>query len=227
MEKTIYYIEDDANIRELVVYALKASGFQTIGFENARGFYRGIKSVLPDLILLDVMLPDEDGISVLRKLKKDERYSKIPVIMLTAKTTEYDKVIGLDQGADDYVTKPFGVMELVSRIKAVLRRMGEPAKEEIIEIGDICLNRGEHRVTVKGEPVDLTYKEFELLDCLMKNKGIVMTREKLLDTVWNMDYECESRTVDVHIGLLRQKLGACGSMIVTIRGVGYKLEKKE
>lgn len=198
-----------------------------LALKTPRDFYRGIKSVLPDLILLDVMLPDEDGISVLRKLKKDERYSKIPVIMLTAKTTEYDKVIGLDQGADDYVTKPFGVMELVSRIKAVLRRMGEPAKEEIIEIGDICLNRGEHRVTVKGEPVDLTYKEFELLDCLMKNKGIVMTREKLLDTVWNMDYECESRTVDVHIGLLRQKLGACGSMIVTIRGVGYKLEKKE
>lgn len=223
MEKTIYYIEDDANIRELVVYALKASGFQTIGFENARDFYRGIKSVLPDLILLDVMLPDEDGISVLRKLKKDERYSKIPVIMLTAKTTEYDKVIGLDQGADDYVTKPFGVMELVSRIKAVLRRIGEPARGEMIEIGDICLNRGEHIVTVKGEPVDLTYKEFELLDCLMKNKGIVMTREKLLDTVWNMDYECESRTVDVHIGLLRQKLGTCGSMIVTIRGVGLSL----
>ena len=226
MEKTIYYIEDDANIRELVIYALKASGFQTIGFENARDFYRGIKSELPDLILLDVMLPDEDGISVLRKLKKDDKYKNIPVIMLTAKSTEYDKVIGLDQGADDYVTKPFGVMELVSRIKAVLRRSNENTQEEIITTGRLALNRKKHTVMVDDRPVELTYKEFELLDCLMKNKDLVMTREKLLDTVWNMDYECESRTVDVHIGMLRQKLGDAGSMIVTIRGVGYKLESR-
>lgn len=226
LDKTIYYIEDDGNIRELVIYALKASGFQTVGFENARDFYRGIKSVLPDLILLDVMLPDEDGITVLRKLKKDDKFKRIPVIMLTAKSSEYDKVIGLDQGADDYVTKPFGVMELVSRVKAVLRRSSESVREDILTIGPICLNREKYTVTVDDAPVELTNKEFELLDCLMKNKDLVMTREKLLDTVWNMYSECESRTVDVHIGMLRQKLGRAGSMIVTIRGVGYKLESR-
>ena len=183
-------------------------------------------SVLPDLILLDVMLPDEDGIEILKKLKRDADYKNIPVIMLTAKSAEYDKVIGLDLGADDYVTKPFGVMELVSRIKAVLRRSKEQEKEDVIEVEDIRLDRRQHIVTVSGKPIELTHKEFELLDYFMCNKGIVLTREKLLDTVWNMDFEGESRTVDVHIGLLRQKLGESGQLIVTVRGVGYKFGKK-
>lgn len=226
MNKTIYYIEDDVNIRELVIYALKSSGFQAVGFENARDFYKGIKSIIPDMILLDVMLPDEDGIAVLKRLKREADLKAIPVIMLTAKSSEYDKVIGLDLGADDYITKPFGVMELVSRVKAVFRRSREQEKDDTIEIGDIYLDRRQHLVTVKGRPAELTYKEFELLDYLMRNKGIVLTREKLLDTVWNLDYEGESRTVDVHIGSLRQKLGESGQMIVTIRGVGYKLGMK-
>ena len=223
---TIYYIEDDDNIRELVVYALKSSGFQAVGFPNAKAFYNSIQSVMPNLILLDVMLPDEDGIQVLKKLKGSSIYKKIPVIMLTAKSSEYDKVVGLDLGADDYVTKPFSVLELVSRVKAVLRRSQEHIAEDIIEIEDIRLDRKQHEVTVAGKPVELTHKEFELLEYLMKNKGIVLTREQLLDTVWNIDFEGESRTVDVHIGLLRQKLGDSGQLIVTVRGVGYKLGKK-
>ena len=226
MNQTIYYTEDDENIIELVIYALKSSGFQAVGFENAKDFFRGMHSVLPDLILLDVMLPDEDGIEILKKLKRDADYKNIPVIMLTAKSAEYDKVIGLDLGADDYVTKPFGVMELVSRIKAVLRRSKEQEKEDVIEVEDIRLDRRQHIVTVSGKPIELTHKEFELLDYFMCNKGIVLTREKLLDTVWNMDFEGESRTVDVHIGLLRQKLGESGQLIVTVRGVGYKFGKK-
>lgn len=226
MNQTIYYTEDDENIRELVIYALKSSGFQAVGFENAKDFFKGMHSVLPDLILLDVMLPDEDGIEILKKLKRDADYKNIPVIMLTAKSAEYDKVIGLDLGADDYVTKPFGVMELVSRIKAVLRRSKEQEKEDVIEVEDIRLDRRQHIVTVAGKPIELTHKEFELLDYFMCNKGIVLTREKLLDTVWNMDFEGESRTVDVHIGLLRQKLGESGQLIVTVRGVGYKFGKK-
>ena len=226
MNQTIYYTEDDENIRELVIYALKSSGFQAVGFENAKDFFRGMHSVLPDLIVLDVMLPDEDGIEILKKLKRDADYKNIPVIMLTAKSAEYDKVIGLDLGADDYVTKPFGVMELVSRIKAVLRRSKEQEKEDVIEVEDIRLDRRQHIVTVSGKPIELTHKEFELLDYFMCNKGIVLTREKLLDTVWNMDFEGESRTVDVHIGLLRQKLGESGQLIVTVRGVGYKFGKK-
>lgn len=227
MNQTIYYTEDDDNIRELVIYALKSSGFQAVGFENAKDFFKGMRSVLPDLILLDVMLPDEDGIEILKKLKRDADYKKIPVIMLTAKFAEYDKVVGLDMGADDYVTKPFGVMELVSRIKAVLRRSKEQEKEDVIEVEDIRLDRRQHTVTVAGKPVELTHKEFELLDYFMCNKGIVLTREKMLDTVWNMDFEGESRTVDVHIGLLRQKLGESGQLIVTVRGVGYKFGKKK
>ena len=226
MNQTIYYTEDDENIRELVIYALKSSGFQAVGFENAKDFFKGMRSVLPDLILLDVMLPEEDGIEILKKLKRDADYKNIPVIMLTAKSAEYDKVIGLDLGADDYVTKPFGVMELVSRIKAVLRRSKEQEKEDVIEVEDIRLDRRQHIVTVSGKPIELTHKEFELLDYFMCNKGIVLTREKLLDTVWNMDFEGESRTVDVHIGLLRQKLGESGQLIVTVRGVGYKFGKK-
>ncbi|HIT06553.1 MAG TPA: response regulator transcription factor [Candidatus Scybalocola faecipullorum] len=221
----IYYVEDDNNIRELVVYALKSSGFDAAGFDSGKTFFREMRRQLPELILLDIMLPDEDGMSILKKLKKTESMKDIPVIMLTAKSAEYDKVIGLDTGADDYVTKPFGVMELVSRVKAVLRRSGrKEQKPQNMVLDDIHLDRERHTVTVGGQPVELTYKEFELLDYLMRNQGIVLSREKLLEVVWNTDYEGESRTVDVHIGSLRQKLGESGRKIQTVRGVGYKME---
>lgn len=225
MKSMIYYVEDDNNIRELVVYALKSSGFDAAGFDSGKTFFREMRRQLPELILLDIMLPDEDGMSILKKLKKTESMKDIPVIMLTAKSAEYDKVIGLDTGADDYVTKPFGVMELVSRVKAVLRRSGsKEQKPQNMVLDDIHLDRERHTVTVGGQPVELTYKEFELLDYLMRNQGIVLSREKLLEVVWNTDYEGESRTVDVHIGSLRQKLGESGRKIQTVRGVGYKME---
>lgn len=225
MKSMIYYVEDDNNIRELVVYALKSSGFDAAGFDSGKTFFKEMRRQLPELILLDIMLPDEDGMSILKKLKKTESMKDIPVIMLTAKSAEYDKVIGLDTGADDYVTKPFGVMELVSRVKAVLRRSGrKEQKPQNMVLDDIHLDRERHTVTVGGQPVELTYKEFELLDYLMRNQGIVLSREKLLEVVWNTDYEGESRTVDVHIGSLRQKLGESGRKIQTVRGVGYKME---
>ena len=225
MKSMIYYVEDDNNIPELVVYALKSSGFDAAGFDSGKTFFREMRRQLPELILLDIMLPDEDGMSILKKLKKTESMKDIPVIMLTAKSAEYDKVIGLDTGADDYVTKPFGVMELVSRVKAVLRRSGrKEQKQQNMVLDDIHLDRERHTVTVGGQPVELTYKEFELLDYLMRNQGIVLSREKLLEVVWNTDYEGESRTVDVHIGSLRQKLGESGRKIQTVRGVGYKME---
>ena len=227
MSQMIYCVEDDMNIRELVAYALKTSGFEAIGFENAAEFYKGLKDGSPDLILLDIMLPDEDGISILKKLRAKNEYKDIPVIMLTAKSTEYDKVKGLDVGADDYVTKPFGVMELISRIKAVLRRSQKSISTDMMVLGDIRLDIQKHEVTVSGKEVILTYKEFELLTYLMKNQGIVLSRDKILEVIWNYDYEGESRTVDVHIGSLRQKLGASGNMIETVRGVGYKMGNKE
>lgn len=227
MSQMIYCVEDDMNIRELVAYALKTSGYEAIGFENAAEFYKGLKDGNPDLILLDIMLPDEDGISILKKLRAKNEYKDIPVIMLTAKSTEYDKVKGLDVGADDYVTKPFGVMELISRIKAVLRRSQKSISTDMMVLGDIRLDIQKHEVTVSGKVVVLTYKEFELLTYLMKNQGIVLSRDKILEVIWNYDYEGESRTVDVHIGSLRQKLGSSGNMIETVRGVGYKMGNKE
>lgn len=227
MSQMIYCIEDDMNIRELVAYALKTSGYEAIGFENAAEFYKGLKNGNPDLILLDIMLPDEDGISILKKLRARNEHKDIPVIMLTAKSTEYDKVKGLDVGADDYVTKPFGVMELISRIKAVLRRSQKSISTDMMVLGDIHLDIQKHEVTVSGKEVILTYKEFELLTYLMKNQGIVLSRDKILEVIWNYDYEGESRTVDVHIGSLRQKLGSSGNMIETVRGVGYKMGTKE
>lgn len=227
MSQMIYCVEDDMNIRELVAYALKTSGYEAIGFENAAEFYKGLKDGNPDLILLDIMLPDEDGISILKKLRGKNEYKDIPVIMLTAKSTEYDKVKGLDVGADDYVTKPFGVMELISRIKAVLRRSQKSISTDMMLLGDIRLDIQKHEVTVSGKEVVLTYKEFELLTYLMKNQGIVLSRDKILEVIWNYDYEGESRTVDVHIGSLRQKLGSSGNMIETVRGVGYKMGNKE
>ena len=222
MAAIIYCVEDDANIRELVVYALKTAGYESFGFENAVRFYQGMKEQQPDLILLDIMLPDEDGISILKKVRSEKHSREIPIIMLTAKTAEYDKVLGLDSGADDYVTKPFGVMELISRVKAVLRRTEKVSANELV-LDELRVDEQKHEVYVQDKQVVLTYKEFELLVYLLKNKGIVLSRDKILDVIWNYEYEGESRTVDVHIGSLRQKLGPCGDMIKTIRGVGYKI----
>ncbi|MCM0703605.1 response regulator transcription factor [Faecalicatena sp. BF-R-105] len=226
MEKWIYYVEDDTSIRELVLYALKTAEFQVMGFENAASFYKRMKEQQPDLILLDIMLPDEDGVSILKKLKSRPDTENIPVIMMTAKSSEYDKVLGLDSGADDYITKPFGVMELISRVKAVIRRSDrrKGSAGEVLKIGELVLDEQKHEVYAHGQAVSLTFKEFELLSYLMKNRGLVLSRDKILNTIWNYEYEGESRTVDVHIGSLRQKLGTCGDFIKTIRGIGYKIE---
>ena len=226
MEKWIYYVEDDTSIRELVLYALKTAEFQVMTFENAASFYKRMKEQQPDLILLDIMLPDEDGVSILKKLKSRPDTENIPVIMMTAKSSEYDKVLGLDSGADDYITKPFGVMELISRVKAVIRRSDrrKGSAGEVLKIGELVLDEQKHEVYAHGQAVSLTFKEFELLSYLMKNRGLVLSRDKILNTIWNYEYEGESRTVDVHIGSLRQKLGTCGDFIKTIRGIGYKIE---
>ena len=226
MGKWIYYVEDDTSIRELVLYALKTAEFQVMGFENAASFYKRMKEQQPDLILLDIMLPDEDGVSILKKLKSRPDTENIPVIMMTAKSSEYDKVLGLDSGADDYITKPFGVMELISRVKAVIRRSdrSKGSAGEVLKIGELILDEQKHEVYARGQEVSLTFKEFELLSYLMKNRGLVLSRDKILNTIWNYEYEGESRTVDVHIGSLRQKLGTCGDFIKTIRGIGYKIE---
>lgn len=220
----IYCVEDDKGIRELVVYSLENSGFKAMGFEDANGMYKAIHEKVPDLILLDIMLPGKDGISVLKSLRQNSETKKTPVIMLTAKGTEYDKVIGLDSGADDYITKPFGMMELISRIKAVLRRSGNiNIEDSILSYGDIVINTKAHIVTVDSQPVELTLKEFELLTLLIKNSGIVLTRDMLLENIWGYDFDGETRTVDVHIRTLRQKLGKSGQLIETVRGVGYKV----
>ena len=226
MGKWIYYVEDDTSIRELVLYALKTAEFQVMGFENAASFYKRMKEQQPDLILLDIMLPDEDGVSILKKLKSRPDTENIPVIMMTAKSSEYDKVLGLDSGADDYITKPFGVMELISRVKAVIRRSdrSKGSAGEVLKIGELVLDEQKHEVYARGQEVSLTFKEVELLSYLMKNRGLVLSRDKILNTIWNYEYEGESRTVDVHIGSLRQKLGTCGDFIKTIRGIGYKIE---
>ncbi len=223
MAKIIFCVEDDENIRELVLYALRNSGFQAVGLERAEEFYEEMKKMTPDLVILDIMLPDEDGLRVLERLKHSATYKTIPVIMLTAKDSEYDKIRGLDSGADDYVTKPFSVMELISRTRAVLRRVEREDSDELLKVGEIKLDNVRHEVSVGAQTVLLTCKEYELLFYLLKNENIVLTREKLLELVWNTDFAGESRTVDVHIGSLRNKLGKAGSYIHTVRGVGYKL----
>lgn len=221
----IFCVEDDAGIRDLMIYTLNASGFRAVGFENAREFYAALADDTPELIMLDIMLPGEDGISILKRLKADARTADIPVIMATAKGNEYDKVIGLDLGADDYLAKPFGMMEMASRVRAVLRRSGRAAeKQQMIRVGGLEMNLGEHIVTADGIRVQLTLKEFELLHTFMTNPGRAFTREQLLSSVWSEDFLGETRTVDVHVGTLRQKLGSCGKYIRTVRGVGYKLE---
>ncbi len=223
----IYCIEDDDSIRNLIVYTLKASGFDASGFACASAFWEALKDCTPELVLLDIMLPDEDGIMILKKFKKNRETAGIPVIFASAKGTEYDKVIGLDLGADDYLAKPFGMMEMVSRVKAVLRRSSDKkCKPGILHLGKIVLSPGEHMVTAEGEHIALTLKEYELLKIMMESPGLVFTREQLMSSVWGDDFTGESRTVDVHVGTLRTKLGDCGRYIKTIRGVGYKMEKQ-
>lgn len=223
----IFCVEDDSNIRELVVYTLETTGFQARGFEEGKSFLEALALETPDLILMDIMLPGEDGISLLKRLKNSAKTRDIPVIMVTAKGAEYDKVKGLDLGADDYVTKPFGMMELVSRIKAVLRRSGAAKKkaEDIIVSGSLEINTKKHEVKADGEVVGLTLKEYELLKRLMENPNIVMTRDSLLEEIWGYDFDGETRTVDVHIRTLRQKLGKCGERVETVRGVGYRISE--
>lgn len=223
----IFCVEDDSNIRELVVYTLETTGFQARGFEEGKSFLEALALETPDLILMDIMLPGEDGISLLKRLKNSSKTRDIPVIMVTAKGAEYDKVKGLDLGADDYVTKPFGMMELVSRIKAVLRRSGAAKKkaEDIIVSGNLEINTKKHEVRADGEVVGLTLKEYELLKRLMENPNIVMTRDSLLEEIWGYDFDGETRTVDVHIRTLRQKLGKCGERVETVRGVGYRISE--
>lgn len=221
----IFCVEDDAGIRDLMIYTLNASGFRAVGFENAKEFYTALADTVPELIMLDIMLPGEDGISILKRLKADARTADIPVIMATAKGNEYDKVIGLDLGADDYLAKPFGMMEMASRVRAVLRRSGRAAeKQQLIRVGSLEMDLNEHSVTADGIRVQLTLKEFELLHTFMTNPGRAFTREQLLSSVWCEDFLGETRTVDVHVGTLRQKLGGCGKYIHTVRGVGYRLE---
>lgn len=220
----IYLVEDDNSIRELVIYTLQTTGLQAKGFSCAKEFWEELKKEMPSLVLLDIMLPDEDGLSILKKLRDSNHTARLPIIMLTAKGTEYDKVIGLDGGADDYIPKPFGMMELVSRVKAMLRRTGLEKKAGLHQVGPIILDMGKHTVKVSDTLVALTCKEFELLSYLMENEGIVLTRDQLLSKIWGYDFDGETRTVDVHIRTLRQKLGAASNYIETIRGVGYKME---
>lgn len=218
----IYVVEDDKSIQEIETFALTNVGYQVRGFELAGDFFEAMKKQLPDLILLDIMLPDEDGLVIVKKLRANQETVLVPVIMVTAKTTEIDKVKGLDIGADDYMTKPFGVMELISRVKAMLRRSAGPKeREKILKLGGILLDRERHIVTVNGDSCELTYKEYELLKLLMVNAGIVTTREVILDRIWGIDFEGESRTLDMHIKTLRQKLKEEGSLIKTVRNVGY------
>lgn len=220
----IYVVEDDRNISEIESFSLKNSGYEVAVYENAKDFYDALKDRIPSLILLDIMLPDEDGLSIVEKLRKDSLTKKTPIILVTAKTTEMDKVKGLDIGADDYLTKPFGVMELISRVKALLRRSGEDKGDKCLTIGKIFLDSERHAVYVDNKLCELTYKEYELLKMLMLHAGIVTGREEILNHVWGMDFEGESRTLDMHIKTLRQKLGEAGSMIKTVRNVGYILD---
>ena len=217
----IYLLEDDDSIRDLVLYTLQSQGMEARGFPLPSAFWEAVAEHIPSLVLLDIMLPEEDGISVLKKLRSSARTSKLPVIMLTAKGTEYDKVLGLDAGADDYLAKPFGMMELLSRIRALLRRTQREA--DIYRCGVLTVDQTRHTVTVNGQEVILTQKEFEVLCLLLKNRGQVLSRERLIEDVWGYAFTGESRTVDVHVRTLRQKLGDAGAYIETVRGYGYKI----
>lgn len=219
----IYIVEDDSSIRELEKYALLNSGFTVEGFDNSKVLYNALGTNLPVLIILDIMLPGEDGLNILKKIRQTPNYKYIPVIMVTAKTSEIDAVKGLDMGADDYITKPFGVMELISRIKAVLRRT-QTQKVNTVSLDEITIDEERHIVYINGEQVELTYKEYEILKLLIINKGIVLTRDRLMENIWGYDFEQGNRTVDVHIQSLRKKLGPSGDHIKTIRHVGYKID---
>ncbi len=220
----IYVLEDDANIRKLVDYALTREGYSVEGFGTPAEFWAAVGRQIPQLVLLDIMLPQEDGLSVLQKLRSRSDTRRLPVIMLTARSSEFDKVTGLDSGADDYIAKPFGMMELISRIRAVLRRTGPETEEKSWRIGSLYVQPGRHIVQAGGVDVALTYKEYELLKYLTINQGIVLSRDNLMEKIWSSDYEGESRTLDVHIKTLRQKLGKAGSYIKTVRNVGYFLD---
>lgn len=223
----IWCVEDDANIREIEVYALNSTGMEARGFESGDELWRALGRETPELILLDVMLPGEDGVSILRRLRADERYRDIPVIMATAKGTEFDKVQSLDMGADDYITKPFGMMEMISRVKAVLRRVRPKQPGSVLKLKGLELDEMRHIVTADGQRIELTFKEFELLRLFLSHPGMAFDRDNLLRTVWNTDSAVETRTVDMHIRTLRQKLGRYGQYIETVRGVGYRLEEKD
>lgn len=216
----IYIVEDDRNIQEIELFALKNSGYQATGFETAKEFYKALNEKLPELILLDIMLPDEDGLSILKRLRSRADTQKIPVILVTAKTSEIDKVKGLDGGADDYIAKPFGVMEMIARVKALLRRSGG-MEESLLTCGNVTLDGEKRMVYVDGKSIELTYKEFELLKLLFSRRGVALTRDEILQAVWDYDYTGETRTVDMHVKALRQKLGE--DIITTVRGVGYKM----
>ena len=222
----IYLVEDDDSIRELVLYTLHTTGFEAEGFRNAADFWQALEKELPQLVLLDIMLPDEDGLHILKRLRAGAETADLPVMMLTAKSSEYDRVVGLDSGADDYMPKPFGMMELVARIRAVLRRSQDKlpsADSHPLTAGAISIDERAHTVCVSGRDVQLTLKEYQLLVLLMKNQGAVLTRDVLLENIWGYGSESETRTVDVHIRTLRQKLGDSGALIETVRGVGYRM----
>ena len=221
----IWCVEDDASIRDIEVYALQSTGFEARGFEDGTSFWDALQgAALPELVVLDVMLPGIDGIELLRRMRADSRLAELPVVMATARGAEYDKIQGLDLGADYYLTKPFGVMELVSCVKAVLRRVQPKAVEHLLKTGGLFVNLDEHTVSADGARVELTYKEFELLKLFLSHPGVAWTREKLMEQVWGTDYCGETRTVDMHIRTLRQKLGSYGDRIETVRGVGYRWE---
>ena len=222
----IWCVEDDSSIRDIEVYALSSTGFEARGFEDGDSLWDALQSEKPELIVLDVMLPGKDGVTLLKMMKQSEEFQDIPVIMATAKGSEYDKIQSLDLGADDYLVKPFGIMEMVSRVKAVLRRCRPKASSNLLKREGLVLNPDEHTVTIDGERASLTYKEYELLHLFLSQPGIAFTREQLLSSVWNTEYLGETRTVDMHIRTLRQKLGSYGHLIETVRNVGYRLEVK-
>jgi len=218
----IYLVEDDANVRELVCYALRSSGYEVMGFGESQGFWEALNEKVPQLIILDIMLPGEDGYAILSKLKSSKETANLPVIMLTARTAEYDRIKGLDSGADDYVLKPFSVLELLARVRALLRRADKPSEGQ--QLSRLTYDHGKRIVRVEGRDVALTFKEFELLGYLLAHKDVVLTRDQILTSIWGYEYDGTSnRTVDMHIKTLRQKLGECGDMVKTIRGVGYKI----
>ena len=220
----IYIVEDDKNIQEIESYALKGSRYQVCAFDDGSGLDEALREVIPDLLLLDIMLPGEDGLSILKRLRANAATKALPIIMVTARSTEIDMVKGLDQGADDYITKPFGVMELLSRVKALLRRIKPMSEETLLQYKNILLDRERRVCTVDGQSLELTYKEYELLRLFLSNIGIVLTRDMIMGAVWDTEYAGETRTVDMHVKTLRKKLGEAGNLIVTVRNVGYKLE---